>query len=42
VVYACDHEPHTRILATGDGRITGQDLRHAEFGERKADKDWLG
>jgi phosphoribosyl 1,2-cyclic phosphodiesterase/DNA-binding response OmpR family regulator len=34
VVYACDHEPHSRILATGDGRITGQDLRHAQFVER--------
>ena len=34
VVYACDHEPHSRILATGQGRITGQDLRHAEFVNR--------
>jgi phosphoribosyl 1,2-cyclic phosphodiesterase/DNA-binding response OmpR family regulator len=34
VVYACDHEPHMRILASGDGRITGQDLRHAEFVNR--------
>jgi phosphoribosyl 1,2-cyclic phosphodiesterase/DNA-binding response OmpR family regulator len=31
VVYACDHEPHSRMLATGQGDITGQDLRHAEF-----------
>jgi phosphoribosyl 1,2-cyclic phosphodiesterase/DNA-binding response OmpR family regulator len=31
VVYACDHEPHSRMLATGHGDITGQDLRHAEF-----------
>jgi phosphoribosyl 1,2-cyclic phosphodiesterase/DNA-binding response OmpR family regulator len=31
VVYACDHEPHSRTLATGRGEITGQDLRHAEF-----------
>jgi phosphoribosyl 1,2-cyclic phosphodiesterase/CheY-like chemotaxis protein len=31
VVYACDHEPHSRMLATGEGGITGQDLRHAEF-----------
>ena len=31
VVYACDHEPHSRMLAIGDGDITGQDLRHAEF-----------
>ena len=34
VVYACDHEPHSRMLATGDGDITGQDLRHAEFVNR--------
>ena len=34
VVYACDHEPHSRMLATGDGEITGQDLRHAEFVNR--------
>ena len=26
VVYACDHEPHSRMLAIGDGDITGQDL----------------
>jgi phosphoribosyl 1,2-cyclic phosphodiesterase/DNA-binding response OmpR family regulator len=31
VVYACDHESHSRKLASGDGDITGQDLRHAEF-----------
>jgi hypothetical protein len=31
VVYACDHEPHSRLLASGNGEITGQDLRHAEF-----------
>jgi ribonuclease BN (tRNA processing enzyme)/DNA-binding response OmpR family regulator len=31
VVYACDHEPYSRMLATGHGEITGQDLRHAEF-----------
>ncbi len=34
VVYACDHEPHSRVLATGHGEITGQDLRHAEFVNR--------
>jgi ribonuclease BN (tRNA processing enzyme)/CheY-like chemotaxis protein len=34
VVYACDHEPHSRMLATGRGEITGQDLRHAEFVNR--------
>ena len=31
VVYASDHEPYSRALATGHGEITGQDLRHAEF-----------
>jgi phosphoribosyl 1,2-cyclic phosphodiesterase/CheY-like chemotaxis protein len=31
VVYACDHEPHSHMLATGQGKISGQDLRHAEF-----------
>jgi phosphoribosyl 1,2-cyclic phosphodiesterase/DNA-binding response OmpR family regulator len=31
VVYCCDHEPHSQILAAGEGHITGQDLRHAEF-----------
>jgi phosphoribosyl 1,2-cyclic phosphodiesterase/CheY-like chemotaxis protein len=31
LVYACDHEPHSRTLATGHGKITGQDLRHAQF-----------
>ena len=34
VVYACDHESHSRTLATGHGDITGQDLRHAEFVDR--------
>jgi ribonuclease BN (tRNA processing enzyme)/DNA-binding response OmpR family regulator len=34
VVYACDHEPHARMLAAGHGEITGQDLRHAEFVNR--------
>ncbi len=34
VVYACDHESHSRMLATGQGDITGQDLRHAEFIDR--------
>jgi phosphoribosyl 1,2-cyclic phosphodiesterase/CheY-like chemotaxis protein len=34
VVYACDHEPHSRMLATGQGDISGQDLRHAEFVNR--------
>ena len=34
VVYACDHEPHSRMLASGHGEITGQDLRHAEFVNR--------
>jgi phosphoribosyl 1,2-cyclic phosphodiesterase len=31
VVYACDHEPHARRLAGGDGAIDGQDRRHADF-----------
>jgi phosphoribosyl 1,2-cyclic phosphodiesterase/CheY-like chemotaxis protein len=31
VVYACDHEPHSRTLATGTAEIIGQDLRHAQF-----------
>lgn len=31
VVYACDHEPYARPLASGEGEITGPDLRHAEF-----------
>jgi phosphoribosyl 1,2-cyclic phosphodiesterase/DNA-binding response OmpR family regulator len=34
VVYCCDHEPHSRLLATGQGEITGQDLGHAEFVNR--------
>src|SRR5437870_8591141 len=31
VVYACDHEPHSRMLGCGHGERTGQDLRRAEF-----------
>ena len=31
VVYACDHEPYSRVLAGGRGDITGQDRQHAEF-----------
>jgi phosphoribosyl 1,2-cyclic phosphodiesterase/CheY-like chemotaxis protein len=31
VVYSCDHEPHSRALATGRGEIAGQDRRYAEF-----------
>ena len=31
VVYACDHEPHSRLLAAGVGEISGEDRRHAEF-----------
>ena len=30
-MYACDHEPHSRILANGQGEITGHDLQHAQF-----------
>jgi phosphoribosyl 1,2-cyclic phosphodiesterase len=31
VVYASDHEPHSRQLADGTGEIVGEDLRHCEF-----------
>jgi phosphoribosyl 1,2-cyclic phosphodiesterase/DNA-binding response OmpR family regulator len=31
LVYCCDHEPHSRNLASGQGDVTGLDLRHAEF-----------
>jgi ribonuclease BN (tRNA processing enzyme)/CheY-like chemotaxis protein len=31
LVYASDHEPHTRKLAIGRGRVAGEDLRHVEF-----------
>ncbi len=31
VVYACDHEPHSRDLADGDGILDGQDKAHADF-----------
>jgi phosphoribosyl 1,2-cyclic phosphodiesterase/DNA-binding response OmpR family regulator len=31
VVYASDHEPHSRHLATGKGEMLGEDLRHCEF-----------
>jgi phosphoribosyl 1,2-cyclic phosphodiesterase/DNA-binding response OmpR family regulator len=31
IVYSCDHEPYSPILATGQGEITGQDERHAIF-----------
>ncbi len=31
IVYACDHEPHSRQLATDPSEITGQDCRHADF-----------
>jgi phosphoribosyl 1,2-cyclic phosphodiesterase len=31
LVYACDHEPYSRVLGLGDGRIAGEDLRHADF-----------
>ena len=29
--YSCDHEPHSRDLAMGEGMIHGEDLAHAEF-----------
>jgi phosphoribosyl 1,2-cyclic phosphodiesterase len=31
IVYATDHEPHSRHLADGAGEISGEDLRHCEF-----------
>ncbi len=31
VVYACDHEPHSRHLAVGIGDIGVQDQRHVDF-----------
>lgn len=31
VVYCCDHEPHSRPLASGKGEIGDQDRRHIEF-----------
>jgi ribonuclease BN (tRNA processing enzyme)/GAF domain-containing protein len=31
LVYACDHEPHSPILATAPNDISGEDRRHAEF-----------
>ena len=31
VVYACDHEPHSPMLAGGNGHIAGEDLRYAQF-----------
>jgi phosphoribosyl 1,2-cyclic phosphodiesterase/DNA-binding response OmpR family regulator len=31
VVYACDHEPHSRLVGIPGRDLEGQDLRHAEF-----------
>lgn len=31
VVYACDHEPHARALASATGPIHGQDRDHGDF-----------
>ncbi len=31
IVYACDHEPHSRALAAAEGPIDGQDRLHADF-----------
>jgi ribonuclease BN (tRNA processing enzyme)/DNA-binding response OmpR family regulator len=31
MVYVCDHEPHSRALGLGPGRIEGQDAHHAAF-----------
>jgi phosphoribosyl 1,2-cyclic phosphodiesterase/DNA-binding response OmpR family regulator len=33
VVYACDHEPHARMLAVEGGHLAEQDRHHAEFAE---------
>ena len=33
LAYSCDHEPHSRALATGQGEFAGQDLAHAKFVE---------
>jgi len=34
LVYASDHEPFSRQLASGQGDILGQDRKHCEFLER--------
>jgi len=39
VVYACDHEPHSRALAYGSGDVDGQDQRHAEYVDGDDQKD---
>jgi phosphoribosyl 1,2-cyclic phosphodiesterase/FixJ family two-component response regulator len=31
LVYACDHEPYSRVLGLGEGTIAGEDLEHANF-----------
>ncbi|HEX6142493.1 MAG TPA: GAF domain-containing protein [Geminicoccaceae bacterium] len=31
IVYACDHEPFARALASGSGEVVGQDRDHADF-----------
>jgi len=31
IVYASDHEPHSRQLADGTGEFQGEDLKHCEF-----------
>lgn len=31
IVYSCDHEPFSRVLAGGEGEICGQDRSHLEF-----------
>jgi phosphoribosyl 1,2-cyclic phosphodiesterase/DNA-binding response OmpR family regulator len=31
IVYACDHEAYSETAAAGNVRLTGPDLRHAEF-----------
>ncbi len=31
IVYSCDHEPHSRTMALGEGEPEGEDLAHARF-----------
>jgi phosphoribosyl 1,2-cyclic phosphodiesterase/CheY-like chemotaxis protein len=31
IVYASDHEPHSREMADGTGEVQGEDLKHCEF-----------
>lgn len=31
VVYCCDHEPHSSVMASGETALTGMDQRYADF-----------